>query len=197
MRAKFVVNVENETLLYRTDATDELPVIYRKIDDETAKAIIKNEITVKQVVDAIQNSEMRSPNFSWRDYDAKMRAAKKRLNVSEKNMTPVNETTQGVVNREDNPSDVVKFADIIGGEPAPGSGGEGGGTSHDVAAEAAAAKAAAAMGVPAKPATAEPEPANKPSDPEPANESESEPEPKPANEGQEPAAGSGARHVRM
>lgn len=190
MRANFVVNIETETLLYRTDETDKLPVIYRKIDDETAKAIISGEIAVKTVVDAIENAEMKSPTFNWREYDAKRRAAKKMLNVSEKNMVPVSEAPVNT-RKEDSPTEVVTLKDIIG-EPAGGAESPKPVTAED--------KAAAALGIADKPT----EP---PKEPPKDDEQQGEDAPGDQNEAQdggeeqqadEPRGGNGgAKHVNI
>ena len=195
MRAQFVVNVENETMQYRTEATDRFPMLNRKIDNETAQLIIDGKLTVKQVVNAIQASDIQSPTFNWREYDSRRRAEKKLWNVSDRNMTPVNGTMDNPAQKDDNASDVVTVADLKNAGVIPGGQGAEGAPAAPPATPkplTAAEKAAAAMAAPAEKTADKPkeEPA-KPKD-EPAGEPAGE-----TADGGEDQPKGGARHIKL
>ena len=121
-QCQYVLNINSGTVTLRTPATDDNPVIFRKIDDETATMIVRGKIKAFDVVEAIEKHERNSPDFSWREYDKKRRAAEKLLNVSRREMTPVSDdpNENGDQGGQEGDEDVVSLKElgIAGEEPA-------------------------------------------------------------------------------
>ena len=90
-RALHVININSGAICVRTSAADDHPMILRPIDFETVMAIRSREVPVKDVLEAIAKEEMSMDGFSWREYDAKRRAAEEKFNVSRREMIPVND----------------------------------------------------------------------------------------------------------
>ena len=69
--SRFAINIDDGRVVYRTTATDALDVLYKKIDDETADAIIKGKIPAMVVVNAIMSHEYHLGTFNWKEYEKK------------------------------------------------------------------------------------------------------------------------------
>lgn len=112
-KIRFVLNINSGTVSSRTSETDKNPIIFRMIDDATASAIVKKEVSVDVVIEAINRKEYGKPGFSWKEYEAKRRAAEDLLNVSQREMIPVTDDPKlKSEERQINPDDVVTLADI-------------------------------------------------------------------------------------
>ena len=123
---KYVLNINNCTVTPRTQFTDANPIIFRKIDDETATAIVRGKVRAIDVIEAIEKKERAAADFNWREYDAKRRAAEKQLNVSSREMIPVNDDQAGAGEGggDAGSGDVITMKDLgMGGAPS----GKGGG----------------------------------------------------------------------
>ena len=93
-KCRFVLNISNGVVCGRNSVTDSNPIIYRKIDDETATAIVRKQVSVTEVIDAIDMQDRSVEGFNWRKYDAERREAEKKLNVSRREMIPVSDEQQ-------------------------------------------------------------------------------------------------------
>lgn len=123
---KYVLNINNCTVTPRTQFTDANPIIFRKIDDETATAIVRGKVRAIDVIEAIEKKERAAADFNWREYDAKRRAAEKQLNVSSREMIPVNDDQAGAGEGggDTGSGDVITMKDLgMGGAPS-GKGGK-------------------------------------------------------------------------
>ena len=121
-KIRYVININTAVVCFRTSATDENPIIFRKIDDDTANSILHNKVKASDVIEALMKHEASKDGFSWREYDRKRQAAEKLLNVSQREMVPVNDDA---VNAEDGgdegSEDVVSLKDLglVGGDKKP------------------------------------------------------------------------------
>lgn len=123
---RFVLNINNATVTSRTSFTDANPIIFRKIDDETATAIVRGNVRAIDVIEAIEKKERAAADFNWRDYDARRRTAEKQLNVSSREMIPVSDDQAGAGEGggDDGSGDVITMKDLgMGGAPS-GKGGK-------------------------------------------------------------------------
>ena len=115
-RARFVFNIETGLVGFRTNATDQLPVIFKLLDDETAAAIERGEVKVSDVQEAIMKAEMSRSGFSWKEYDKKRTKAKELLNMSQRDMVPVNEEQPSEEQAAEQNEEVLSLKDISSGE---------------------------------------------------------------------------------
>jgi len=115
-RARFVFNIETGLVGFRTNSTDQLPVIFKLIDDETAAAIERGEVKVSDVQEAIMKAEMTKSGFSWREYDKERTKAKELLNMSQRDMAPVNEEQSSEEQVAEQNEEVLSLKDISSGE---------------------------------------------------------------------------------
>mgnify|MGYP004631840389 CR=1 FL=1 len=90
-RIAYVLNINSGAVCVQTSATAQNPIIFRRIDEETAQMIVRGQVKAEAVVEAIDRRERSAPDFSWREYDARRRAAEKALNVSRREMVPVSD----------------------------------------------------------------------------------------------------------
>ena len=179
--SRFAINIDDGRVVYRTTATDALDVLYKKIDDETADAIIKGKIPAMVVVNAIMSHEYHLGTFNWKEYEKKRKLLNMRqadVEIEDQDEEPEEKL------KEDKPGEVMTLDQIraSGATAVPGA----------VAAPAPAvpAPAPAAPAVPAAapaPAVPAPAPAVPAAAPAPAPAA---PAPAPAASG---AAGFGAQ----
>ena len=77
MAAKYAINLKDGTLVYRSKATDAMPVLFRWIPDEVAKGIMEKRIDPNKVVNIIMKKVFSADNFDHSEYEAEL----KKLNV--------------------------------------------------------------------------------------------------------------------
>lgn len=119
MAAKYAINLKDTTIVYRSKATDAMPVLFRWIPDDVAKGIMEKRIDPKKVVNIIKKKVFQDENFDYREYEAEL----KKLNVVFKE-EEVPEPEEVVDTTADNPADTVTMAELAGaddgeGKPAP------------------------------------------------------------------------------
>lgn len=109
---KYCINIETGTVEYCTDATAAIPVLFREIDDDTAKAIFDKTATVAEVIEAVKKDELE--NSSWEDYDRRRQEARKMRNISIRNYEKLTmPEEQPVVSN----AKVTKLADVLAIRP--------------------------------------------------------------------------------
>lgn len=104
------INIQDGRIVYRTTRTDELVALYRKIDEETVKAIKDGKIGRMEVVNAIMGKEYASGTFNWKEFDQKRKELNMRtLDVEIRDIdTPADEQLT-----PDKRGEVMPLADII------------------------------------------------------------------------------------
>ena len=113
MSANYVINIESGVVMHRNPATNANSFIFRLIDDETARAVADKEITAAAVIEAITKADHSKEGFSWKEYDDRRRAAIKQLNMSERNMIPVNgDEANKNAGEDEKVEEVTTLADI-------------------------------------------------------------------------------------
>lgn len=112
-RASYVINITTGVVTGRTSATDRNPMIFRLIDDETARAIIDKKVTAWQIVGAIDKNDRSAKDFNFRDYNKRMAAAEKALNVSQRDMVPL-QGDPSVAVEEEKPDEGVLTLSALG-----------------------------------------------------------------------------------
>lgn len=117
MAAKYSINLRDGTIVYRSKATDAMPVLFRWIPDEVAKGIMEKKIDPKKVVNVIMKKVFQDENFDHSEYEAEL----KKLNVVFKE-EEVPEPEEIVDTTTDNPADTVTMEELAGaagnGKPA-------------------------------------------------------------------------------
>lgn len=171
-RAKYAINLRDGTLVYRSEATDELTALYRWIPNEVANAIFKGTIKGMDVVNAIGKKILASADFDWNKYQEDIR----KLNMRQQKLEVSEERANDLP--PDNPKDSVSLDELgVTSPDAPAApGGSKGGKSNRggknrgaaSASEAAPAPAAPAADAPAAPAAAPAPEAPPPAAPAPA-----------------------------
>lgn len=114
MAAKYSINLKDGTIVYRSKATDAMPVLFRWIPDEVAKGIMEKKIDPKKVVNVIMKKVFQNENFDHSEYEAEL----KKLNVVFKE-EEVPEPEEIVDTASDNVADSVTMEELTGGAPAP------------------------------------------------------------------------------
>lgn len=109
---QLVLNINTGTVIPRTPATDENPIIFRRIDIETGRAINTGKVKASEIIEALEKRERNSPDFNWREYDKKRRSAEKLLNVSRRDMVPVADEN-GETTKDDNGAEVISMNDLL------------------------------------------------------------------------------------
>lgn len=117
-RANYVINISTGSVTPRTSATDGNPMIFRLIDDETALAIFDRKVTAWQICEAIDKNDRSAKEFNYREYSKRMQAAEKLLNVSQREMVPIQGDPNTVVEPEKEDTDVLTLSGLglAGGE---------------------------------------------------------------------------------
>jgi len=157
-RAKYAINLRDDTLVYRSEATDELTALYRWIPNDVANAIFKGTIKGMDVVNGIGKKILASADFDWNKYQEDVR----KLNMRQQKLEVSEERANDLP--PDNPKDSISL-DELGvaspDAPAAPSGSKGGKSNRGgknrgaaSASEAAPAPAAPAADAPAAPAAA-------------------------------------------
>ena len=182
-RAKYAINLRDGTLVYRSEATDELTALYRWIPNDVANAIFKGTLKGMDVVNGIGKKILASPDFDWNKYQEDIR----KLNMRQQKIEISEERANNLP--PDNPKDSISLEEL--GVPSPdapapagqdtpaptgqdapapaaggsnrsggrGSRGGGRGSRNNAPVPAADAPAPAPAPAPAEPAPAEPAPA--------------------------------------
>lgn len=112
MSSHFVLNINSCVVCPRTSATDENPIIFRRIDDETARMIDSGKVKASVVIEALEKKERSASDFNWKEYDKKRQAAEKALNVSQRDMIPVSDPNAEDGRGKDDDADVVSLKDL-------------------------------------------------------------------------------------
>lgn len=157
-RAKYAINLRDGTLVYRSEATDELTALYRWIPNDVANAIFKGTIKGMDVVNGIGKKILASADFDWNKYQEDVR----KLNMRQQKLEVSEERANDLP--PDNPKDSISLDELGVASPdalaAPG-GSKGGKSNRGgknrgaaSASEAAPAPAAPAANAPAAPAAA-------------------------------------------
>lgn len=116
-RANYVVNITTGSVTPRTSATDGNPMVFRLIDDETAMAIFDKKVTAWQICEAIDKSDRSAKEFNYREYSKRMQAAEKLLNVSQREMVPIQGDPNTVVEEEKDDDNVLTLKGLgLGGD---------------------------------------------------------------------------------
>ena len=157
-RAKYAINLRDGTLVYRSEATDELTALYRWIPNDVANAIFKGTIKGMDVVNGIGKKILASADFDWNKYQEDVR----KLNMRQQKLEVSEERANDLP--PDNPKDSISLDELgVASPDAPAApGGSKGGKSNRggknrgaaSASEAAPAPAAPAADAPAAPAAA-------------------------------------------
>ena len=171
-RAKYAINLRDGTLVYRSEATDELTALYRWIPNDVANAIFKGTIKGMDVVNGIGKKILASADFDWNKYQEDVR----KLNMRQQKLEVSEERANDLP--PDNPKDSISLDELgVASPDAPAApGGSKGGKSNRggknrgaaSASEAAPAPAAPAADAPAAPAAAPAPEAPPPAAPAPA-----------------------------
>ena len=114
MAAKYAINLKDGTIVYRSKATDAMPVLFRWIPDEVAKGIMEKRIDPKKVTNIIMKKVFASENFDHSEYEAEL----KKLNVVFKE-DEVPEPEEVVNTDTDNIADSVSMDELGAGAAAP------------------------------------------------------------------------------
>ena len=114
MPAKYAINLKDGTIVYRSKATDAMPVLFRWIPDEVAKGIMEKRIDPKDVTNIIMKKVFSSENFDHSEYEAEL----KKLNVVFKE-EEVPEPEEVVDTTTDNIADSVSMEELAGAGAAP------------------------------------------------------------------------------
>ena len=157
-RAKYAINLRDGSLVYRSEATDELTALYRWIPNDVANAIFKGTIKGMDVVNGIGKKILASPDFDWNKYQEDIR----KLNMRQQKIEISEERANNLP--PDNPKDSISLEELgvpspdapapTGGPKSgrPNRGGRGG--RNNAPAPAADAPAPAPAPAPAEPAPA-------------------------------------------
>ena len=117
--ANYVVNITTGSVTPRTAATDGNPMVFRLIDDETAMAIFDKKVTAWQICEAIDKNDRSAKEFNYREYNKRMQAAEKLLNVSQREMIPIQGDPNAVVEEEKEDDNVLTLKELGLGGDAP------------------------------------------------------------------------------
>ena len=166
-RAKYAINLRDGTLVYRSEATDELTALYRWIPNDVANAIFKGTIKGMDVVNGIGKKILASADFDWNKYQEDVR----KLNMRQQKLEVSEERANDLP--PDNPKDSVSLDELgVASPDAPAApGGSKGGKSNRGGKNRGAASASEAAPAPAAPAadaSAAPAAAPAPETPPPA-----------------------------
>ena len=119
-RANYVINISTGSVTPRTSATDGNPMIFRLIDDETALAIFDKKVTAWAICEAIDKNDRSAKEFNYREYSKRMQAAEKLLNVSQREMIPIQGDPNTVVEEEKEDANVLTLSGLgLGGGEDP------------------------------------------------------------------------------
>lgn len=120
---RYVINIDNGTVNVRTSAHAENPLLFRPIDEETARAINDGGVRAEDVIEAIEKIERGRPDFSWKEYDRQRHAAERLLNVSRREMVPEDTDPDMVQDNDKADEDTISLADLgLAGKPKDGDG---------------------------------------------------------------------------
>lgn len=118
---RYVINIDNGTVNVRTSAHAENPLLFRPIDEETARAINDGGVKADDVIEAIERIERGKSDFSWKEYDRKRHAAEKLLNVSRREMVPEDTDPDMVQDNDKADEATISLADLgLAGKPKDG-----------------------------------------------------------------------------
>lgn len=109
MAAKYAINLKDGTIVYRSKATDAMPVLFRWIPDDVAKGIMEKKIDANKVVNLIMKKVFSADNFDYREYEAEL----KKLNVVFKE-EEVPEPEEVVSAAPDNIVESVSMSELVG-----------------------------------------------------------------------------------
>jgi len=107
MASKYAINLKDERIVYRSKATDAMPVLFRWIPDDVAKGIMEGKISAKKVVNIITRKMFQDENFDHSEYEAEL----KKLNVVFKE-EEVPEPEEVVNGENDNIADTVSMSEV-------------------------------------------------------------------------------------
>lgn len=110
-RAKYAINLRDGSLVYRSEATDELTALYRWIPNDVANAIFKGTIKGMDVVNGIGKKILASPDFDWNKYQEDIR----KLNMRQQKIEISEERANNLP--PDNPKDSISLEEL--GVPSP------------------------------------------------------------------------------
>ena len=144
-RAKYAINLRDGTLVYRSEATDELTALYRWIPNEVANAIFKGTIKGMDVVNGIGKKILASADFDWNKYQEDVR----KLNMRQQKLEVSEERANDLP--PDNPKDSISLDELgVASPDAPAApGGSKGGKSNRGGKNRGAASASEAAPAPA------------------------------------------------
>lgn len=147
-RAKYAINLRDGSLVYRSEATDELTALYRWIPNDVANAIFKGTIKGMDVVNAIGKKILASADFDWNKYQEDVR----KLNMRQQKLEFSEERANDLP--PDNPKDSISLDELgVASPDAPAApGGSKGGKSNRGGKNRGAASASEAAPAPATPA---------------------------------------------
>ena len=147
-RAKYAINLRDGTLVYRSEATDELTALYRWIPNDVANAIFKGTIKGMDVVNGIGKKILASADFDWNKYQEDVR----KLNMRQQKLEFSEERANDLP--PDNPKDSISLDELgVASPDAPAApGGSKGGKSNRGGKNRGAASASEAAPAPAAPA---------------------------------------------
>ena len=147
-RAKYAINLRDGTLVYRSEATDELTALYRWIPNDVANAIFKGTIKGMDVVNGIGKKILASADFDWNKYQEDVR----KLNMRQQKLEVSEERANDLP--PDNPNDSISLDELgVASPDAPAApGGSKGGKSNRGGKNRGAASASEAAPAPAAPA---------------------------------------------
>ena len=118
---RYVINIDNGTVNVRTSAHAENPLLFRPIDEETARAINDGGVKAEDVIEAIERIERGKSDFRWKEYDRQRHAAEKLLNVSRREMVPENTDPDMVQDNDKADEATISLADLgLAGKPKDG-----------------------------------------------------------------------------
>ena len=118
---RYVINIDNGTVNVRTSAHAENPLLFRPIDEETARAVNDGGVRAEDVIEAIERIERGRPDFSWREYDRQRHAAERLLNVSRREMVPEDTDPDMVQDNDKADEATISLADLgLAGKPKDG-----------------------------------------------------------------------------
>ena len=114
MPAKYAINLKDGTIVYRSKATDSMPVLFRWIPDDVAKGIMEKKIDPKKVTNIIMKKVFSSDTFDHSEYEAEL----KKLNVVFKE-EEVPEPEEVVDTTSDNIAESVSMSELAEGAGQP------------------------------------------------------------------------------
>jgi len=147
-RTKYAINLRDGTLVYRSEATDELTALYRWIPNDVANAIFKGTIKGMDVVNGIGKKILASADFDWNKYQEDVR----KLNMRQQKLEVSEERANDLP--PDNPKDSISLDELgVASPDAPAApGGSKGGKSNRGGKNRGAASASEAAPTPTAPA---------------------------------------------